>query len=271
MAETHALRTPDIISTGTLFADYNVAAEKLAKKCTPAVMPSLDHLRMADFEDVYEPSDDTFLLCDGLHHDLFEESSTTKPILETTLELGCGTGAATVFIANTLKSIAADGSEEHGAVPCRHFVTDINERAIEVALGTAAENGVELEEAIQCDLASKLLSRLAGQVDVLIFNPPYVVTPDDEVGSNGIEAAWAGGLHGRRVLDRALPQIARLLKWPHGAAYIITVDDNKPEQLATLLKDEYGIDMRPLVRRRARNEYLSVQKLTLTRQLLFED
>ena len=86
-----------------------------------------------------------------------------------------------------------------------------------------------------------LLGRLAGKVDVILFNPPYVPTPDDEVGGNGIEASWAGGKDGRVVLDKALPQIARLLSWPNGAAYIITVDDNMPEELAGRLMEGHGI------------------------------
>ena len=31
-----------------------------------AVIPSLDHFRFEDYEYFYEPSDDTFLLCDAL-------------------------------------------------------------------------------------------------------------------------------------------------------------------------------------------------------------
>jgi release factor glutamine methyltransferase len=77
------------------------------------------------------------------------------------------------------------------------------------------------------DLVSGM-EQIKGKVDVLLFNPPYVPTEDDEVpnafdidhlfirlpnecvmhpkvGSKGIEAAWAGGLDGRRVLDRLLP------------------------------------------------------------------
>lgn len=42
---------------------------------------------------------------------------------------------------------------------------------------------------------------------MLIFNPPYVPTPADEVGGTGIEAAWAGGRNGRVVIDRFLPLV----------------------------------------------------------------
>jgi release factor glutamine methyltransferase len=140
-------------------------------------------------------------------------------------------------------------------------VTDVNPLALRVARRTAQENGVEEVEAIQCDLASALLARCAHAVDVILFNPPYVPTPDEEVGGTGIEASWAGGVRGRRVVDRALPQIAQLLRQPHGVAYLVTVDDNDPEQMATKLL-QLGLVMRPVVRRKAHNENLTVHRLS---------
>jgi release factor glutamine methyltransferase len=53
--------------------------------------------------------------------------------------------------------------------------------------------------------------RLRRKVDVLVFNPPYVPTEDDEADSaqtrRGIAGSWAGGLHGMALTDILLSQI----------------------------------------------------------------
>lgn len=46
-----------------------------------------------------------------------------------------------------------------------------------------------------------------------------------QVGSRGIEAAWAGGERGREVTDRFLPAVAQLLS-PTGLFYLVTVAEN---------------------------------------------
>jgi len=66
-----------------------------------------------------------------------------------------------------------------------------------------------LLDPITTDLMAGLLPRLNHNVDIICFNPPYVVTQPGDVNSpNMLERAWAGGIDGREVIDRTLPLIA---------------------------------------------------------------
>lgn len=290
MAEHHPLRTPDQDPTTQTYAQLNANAEKRSKSCRSAQMPSLKHLKMRDYETVYEPSDDTYLLIDAIGYDLDltdgqmasiidgdDVRKIDRPKIKTTCEIGCGTGVPSVYLAMRLRGMAGgktdncnernndvtEGKNNNGRERIMHYVTDINPDAIRISKWTAEVNGIPPEEfhAIQCDLGSKIND----PVDILIFNPPYVPTPDEEVGSNGIEASWAGGKDGRFVLDRALSDIARLLAFPHGVAYVVVVDDNYPEELAKIMKERYDIKVMPILRRRARNEFLTILRMTPTR------
>eukprot|EP00536_Pseudo-nitzschia_multiseries_P005308 jgi/Psemu1/238404/estExt_Genewise1.C_990012 len=256
-------------------------------------MPTLNHSSMADYANVYEPSDDTYLLIDAIKYD-FKIASRLQQLkrlerIETVMEIGTGSGVPITYISKRLlmeKPLSTHSAENDDNDDSNHgfsmIATDLNPLALKFAERTAKENGifvgntkcgddtdgddqnakVRAMEFVECDLASPLLDRLGGGVDVLIFNPPYVPTEDSEISGSGIEISWAGGQDGRRVIDRALPQIARLLRQPDGVCYMITVDDNLPCELASKLRDEHRLQMVPLMRRRAFNEYLSVQKIS---------
>jgi methylase of polypeptide subunit release factors len=105
----------------------------------------------------------------------------------------------------------------------------------ERAAETAASSSDTVLHLAECDLVSGLpAAATGGCADVLVFNPPYVPTPADEVGGTGIAASWAGGPRGRVVLDRLLPQVPRILA-PRGAFYLVLVDENDPEEVAEIL------------------------------------
>jgi release factor glutamine methyltransferase len=254
MSEWHSLpstKYDDAVSAS--WNELNRIAEVRGHSCDTAAMPSLNHASRRDYEQVYQPSDDTYLLLDGLLLDdenLHSISTTTTPLH--ILEIGTGSGILITFL---VKQLANRYHSIHAVA------TDINPNALEFAGKTAIEHKVAVEH-IQCDLATPLLEEYCGKIHIILFNPPYVPTPDDEVVGSGIEVSWAGGENGRRVIDRALPQISQLLARPHGICYMITVDDNDPEDISNVLSSQYDLTMTPWVRRRAQNEYLTVQKIT---------
>ena len=280
----HPLRTEDQEPKTRIYAELNAQAETRAKKCRSAIMPSLNHLHMKDYYHVYEPSDDTYLLIDAIGMDIdvmdkLVEAEDRSDVLvrssiNTTLEIGCGTGVPSIYLAMRLRGMldGSSGDEPIKSIDVIHHASDINPEAIRIANATAEVNHITTNDFIthQCDLASDMLADHENSIDILIFNPPYVPTPDNEVGSKGIEASWAGGKNGRLVLNRAIPQIAQLLSFPHGVGYLVAVDDNYPEEIAQIFMSRYGIRVIPWLRRRARNEYLTILRLTPTRKFQSE-
>lgn len=87
------------------------------------------------------------------------------------------------------------------------LTTDINLFACETTKKTGLQNQITRIEPINTSFVNGILPRLKNRIDILCFNPPYAVTPHEEVGSLGIEASWAGGIDGREVIDELLPYV----------------------------------------------------------------
>ncbi|XP_047911601.1 methyltransferase N6AMT1 isoform X2 [Anser cygnoides] len=135
--------------------------------------------------------------------------------------------------------------------------TDINPMAAYCTLETALLNNVHLQPVIT-DLVNGLSPRLNGKVDLLLFNPPYVVTPSEEVKSHGIEASWAGGKRGREVMDRVFPLVADLLS-PGGLFYLVTIKENNPDEILETMK-KHGLEGTRALSRQAGQEMLTILK-----------
>lgn len=148
------------------------------------------------------------------------------------LEVGSGTGYVICSAALLMQQAAAatgeiSGVSGYGGGRC--YATDVNPDAVAATASTLEAHGVgHLAEVVQCDLLGPLKARLRGTVDVLLFNPPYVLTPSEEVGRGGIAAAWAGGVDGREVLDRVLPDVGEMLS-PGGTFLLLLLEQNKPK------------------------------------------
>jgi release factor glutamine methyltransferase len=84
------------------------------------------------------------------------------------------------------------------------FAVDISSSAAVTTETTLVRNCPrQFSSVIQCDLFSGL--RLSGQIDVLVFNPPYVPVDEDDSWAGDIGFAWKGGGMGMsttwKVLD----------------------------------------------------------------------
>ncbi|RIB10856.1 S-adenosyl-L-methionine-dependent methyltransferase [Gigaspora rosea] len=187
--------------------------------------PNLDHITSNDYENVYEPAEDTFLFLDALENDIEFLKNDVNPCI--CLEIGSGTGCVSTFLGQLL----GDGST---LLLC----TDINPFATAITVKTAIRNSIHLD-AITTNLTSGLLPRLYHKVDILCFNPPYVVTSSEDVNSkNFIERAWAGGIYGREVIDRMLPLANDLLS-SNGVFYLLVISDNKPDEICERMWRDY--------------------------------
>ncbi len=89
-----------------------------------------------------------------------------------------------------------------------------------------------------------------GEVDVLVFNPPYVPTPDVPLQGDGetretsfeedsrlLELSYAGGEDGMEVTNRLLECLPSLLNKERGCAYILLCAQNKPEKVKERVRE----------------------------------
>lgn len=195
--------------------------------------------------EVYEPCDDSFALVDAL---LADRTNLLQHKPSICMEIGCGSGYIITSLAVML------GHE--GFVPY-YIATDINPHAIRVTRETMDAHGV-YAELVNTDITSGLEKRLAGSVDVLVVNPPYVPTPEDEVGFEGITSAWAGGENGRSVIDKILPAADNLLS-EKGWLYMVTLTANKPSEICLEMRKK-GYASRIILQRSTEEESLHIIK-----------
>lgn len=200
-------------------------------------------------QDVYEPAEDSFLLSDVI----LEESTQWDVSPRIFVEIGSGSGYVATSVASTLRNDKKRG--------CHCLATDINPVACKATKETLRNHHVdEMVDVVNCDALVPFLDRLKGGVDLVAFNPPYVLTPDEEVVRGGIAAAWAGGYKGRVVIDRVLGMLGGLIA-PGGRIYMIAIHENEPEEIMDRMRSD-GFDAAIVATQVADEEVLHVLRFT---------
>ncbi|UNI14618.1 Peptide chain release factor N(5)-glutamine methyltransferase [Purpureocillium takamizusanense] len=211
------------------------------------------------YERVYEPAEDSFLLLDTLSSDserafLRDSFSHTTPLV---VELGTGSGVVLAFVH-------AHAATLFGSRRVLTAGVDMNGHACRATAATARRaqadhpgtHGVFLGACLG-DLAAPWRD---GCVDVLVFNPPYVPTPEMPARTGGwgagdgdddnavllppppgqtpsfdddsylLSLSYAGGMDGMETTDRLIERLPRILS-PKGCAYILLCAQNKPDEV----------------------------------------
>lgn len=159
-------------------------------------------------DDVYAPSDDSFLLADAA---AFLRGSV--------LEIGCGSGIASLSCAKAHSDNLVLG-------------VDISPSAVKAAKMNADRNMVPNALFTVSDLFSKVGVQ---RFDAILFNPPYLPTDDSEVVKGPLNHAFDGGADGRKVLDRFLSEFDPYLK-PGGTLLLIQSSLNGVEKTQSVLE-----------------------------------
>jgi release factor glutamine methyltransferase len=118
-------------------------------------------------------------------------------------------------------------------------------------------------EPLVASLARPLTSRLEHAIDILVFNPPYVPTYDEEMDAAqndaGISGSWAGGADGMQVTDALLRQVEvgvffsapvthsghviyiKGLLSPRGRFYLVAVKQNNVPRVREFMLETFSL------------------------------
>ncbi|KAG5930619.1 hypothetical protein E4U42_005281 [Claviceps africana] len=194
---------------------------------------------------VYEPAEDSFLLLDTLSSDserTFLQArfppGSPVPLL---VELGTGSGVVVAFANAHAQTIFGTRHVLAAGVDMNAFACRATVATVAKACGEhAGSHGLYLGSFVG-DLGTPWRE---SAVDVLVFNPPYVPTPEmpvrpDAFDDGAAETSWdgdsyllglayAGGRDGMETTARLLGMLPGLLA-PRGCAYLLLCAQNQPD------------------------------------------
>lgn len=238
--------------------------------------PSTAHV---DFNRIYEPAEDSYLLLDTLSSTAETQFLTQRfgqtegqnapSPTPTILEVGTGSGVVLAFAAANARTI-------FGRYDVLALGTDMNRFACQATKQTALDACHGLDEdgaaaskdrgavillaTLNADLTGPLRS---GVVDVLIFNPPYLPSRDVpgfpggvsedvkttigafEHDSHLLSLSYEGGVDGMQVTDRLLDQLPFVLHNERGVAYVLFCQQNKPDEVMERIRawgEEWSVE-----------------------------
>lgn len=187
--------------------------------------------RKIRIEETYQPAEDTHLLLEAVKKEAKHD--------DRAIEIGCGRAAISGEIVLLVKSILA---------------TDINPHAARLAKAYGLE-------AVRADL----FKGIDAQFDLVIFNPPYLPTSEEERIEGWLNYALDGGATGRDTISRFLEELKYHLS-PRGRALLLVSSFTGLNEVKEKARSE-GLEIIEVARRGYFFEQLYVIKLRVAQSL----
>jgi release factor glutamine methyltransferase len=156
-----------------------------------------DPIINCDFNNVYAPSDDTYLILDYLKSNIdslyFDGIKIDE--IKNILDLGTGTGIFAIFF-QLIKT-------KYSNFNPKIYASDILKEAINCAENNQEQNGIEHEITfLHSNLFDSFPESLKNLFNIIIFNPPYLPSSHlvKEKEKQTIDYSWDGGTKGYEVL-----------------------------------------------------------------------
>jgi release factor glutamine methyltransferase len=187
-------------------------------------MMQSQHFKAVESE-VYDPAEDTYLLLKAALEEVRPEDAA--------IEIGCGRALISSQVAPLARSFIA---------------TDINPHAVSIA----RSKGLDVVRA-------DLFRGIAGRFDLVIFNPPYLPTSDEERINGWLNRAFDGGPDGRDTIDRFLESLKEHLS--DGGRALLLVSSLSGLEQVIRKAEKLGLEARELSSEKYFFEALHVLRL----------
>lgn len=163
------------------------------------IIPLLpDPIIECDFESVYAPSDDSYLLIDYFKSKIDQIYFDGIKINEINniLDLGTGTGIIAIFF----QLIKIENPNFNPKI----FASDILEDAIKCAKLNEKRNNIDNQiQIFHSDLFNSFPENLKHSFNIIVFNPPYLPSSkfiEQNINKQNIDYSWDGGLKGYEII-----------------------------------------------------------------------
>lgn len=188
-----------------------------------------------NFQNVYSPSDDTYLILDyfkeNINYSYFDGLKIEK--INNILDVGTGTGIIAIFFL-LIKKLYTNFNP-------KIYASDILEEAIHCSKLNEKDNHFKKEiRFIKSDLFESFPESLKYQFNIIVFNPPYLPSIERYIDKKeAIDVSWDGGLKGIEILKRFLKQVSGFIDLKR-KSYIYFISSSRAEikELDNYIRDQ---------------------------------